>query len=66
MEQGQIYEERVAQVYVMKACACITRNRSVWAACRRLAKFIQFPHSVGKRIGASRCFPSLVPFGSLR
>lgn len=39
---------------------------SGWAACRRLAKSIQFPPSVGKRIGASRCFPSLVPFGSVR
>lgn len=31
MEQGQINEERVEQVYVMKECACITRNRSVGA-----------------------------------
>ncbi len=66
MEQGQVNEERVEEVYVMKERACITRNRSVWAACRRLAKSTQFPHSVGKRIAASRCFPSLVPFGSLR
>jgi hypothetical protein len=52
MEEGPINEDRVEQVYGMKESACITRNRSVWAA-------------VGKRIAASRCFPSLVPFGSL-
>lgn len=66
MEQGQINEERVERVYVMKECACMTRNRSVGAACRRLAKSVHFPHSVGKRIAASRCFPSLVPSASLR
>ena len=35
------------------------------AVCRRPASSIQFASSVGRRIAASRCFPSLVPSGSL-